>query len=166
MVFAGTFDDCQAVVKEMFTDPAARREFNLAAVNSINWARIVAQIVYYFTTYAQWLQRRRTASNTPSRSSSVGNLSNCRGDASERRGPKSAQSVGDLPEVNFVVPTGNFGNALAAWYAKRMGLPVRRIVVATNTNDVLYRYGDSTNMLSPILSVWIHHSIGQACWQI
>jgi threonine synthase len=97
----GNFDDCQALVKAMFNDHAFRDRQRLAAVNSINWARIVAQIVYYFT---------------------------------------AAVSLG-APDraVSFVVPTGNFGDIFAGWVAKRMGLPIERLVVATNSNDILAR---------------------------
>jgi threonine synthase len=97
----GNFDDCQALVKAMFNDHRFRDEMGLGAVNSINWARILAQVVYYFTAAA--------ALGAPHR------------------------------PVSFVVPTGNFGDVYAGWVAKRMGLPVERLVVATNTNDILAR---------------------------
>ncbi|MGQ3672643.1 threonine synthase [Xanthobacter sp. TB0136] len=97
----GTFDDCQAMVKAMFNAHAFRDEMALAGVNSINWARIVAQVVYYF--YAA------TALGAPHR------------------------------EVSFVVPTGNFGDILAGWVAKKMGLPVHDLTIATNVNDILAR---------------------------
>lgn len=97
----GTFDDCQAMVKAMFNAHAFRDELALAGVNSINWARIVAQVVYYF--YAA------TALGAPHR------------------------------DVSFVVPTGNFGDILAGWVAKKMGLPIRDLTIATNVNDILAR---------------------------
>jgi threonine synthase len=97
----GTFDDCQDIVKALFNDLAFRDEMGLTGVNSINWARILAQIVYYFTS--------AVALGAP-----------------ERR-------------VSFAVPTGNFGDILAGYYAKRMGLPIGRLVVATNENDILAR---------------------------
>lgn len=97
----GTFDDCQALVKGMFNHHAFRDRMALAGVNSINWARIVAQVVYYF--YAA------TALGAPAR------------------------------EVSFVVPTGNFGDILAGWVAKRMGLPIHDLTIATNVNDILVR---------------------------
>ncbi|MEP9369893.1 threonine synthase [Xanthobacter sp. VNH20] len=97
----GTFDDCQALVKGMFNHHGFRDRMALAGVNSINWARIVAQVVYYF--YAA------TALGAPAR------------------------------EVSFVVPTGNFGDILAGWVAKRMGLPIRDLTIATNVNDILAR---------------------------
>jgi len=97
----GTFDDCQDAVKAMFNDLAFRDAHNLSAVNSINWARVAAQIAYY---------------------------------------AHAALSLG-APDrkVSFCVPTGNFGNVLPAYAAKRMGLPVDRLVVATNRNDIMAR---------------------------
>ena len=97
----GNFDDCQGLVKDMFNDHRFRDRLSLSGVNSINWARIMAQIVYYFT---------------------------------------SALSLGapDRP-VSFTVPTGNFGDIFAGYAAKRMGLPVERLVIATNDNDILAR---------------------------
>lgn len=98
----GTFDDCQAMVKTLFADEVFRKKYSLSAVNSINWARIMAQIVYYF--YAA------LALGAPDR------------------------------EVNFAVPTGNFGNIFAGYVAKRMGLPIRRLVLGSNENDILPRF--------------------------
>lgn len=97
----GNFDDCQALVKAMFNDLALRDRLSLAAVNSINWARIVAQIVYYFTS--------AVAIGAPHR------------------------------KVSFTVPTGNFGDIFAGYAAARMGLPVERLAIATNVNDILAR---------------------------
>ncbi|HEU5017225.1 MAG TPA: threonine synthase [Pseudolabrys sp.] len=97
----GTFDDCQALVKAMFNHHAFRDSVRLSGVNSINWARIVAQVVYYFTAAA--------ALGAPHR------------------------------KVAFTVPTGNFGDVYAGYVASRMGLPVDRLVVATNVNDILAR---------------------------
>ncbi|PLX36196.1 MAG: threonine synthase [Hyphomicrobiales bacterium] len=97
----GTFDDCQAHVKAMFNDFRFRDEVGLSGVNSINWARIVAQVVYYFTA--------AVALGAP-----------------ERR-------------VAFTVPTGNFGDIFAGYVAQKMGLPVERLIVATNINDILWR---------------------------
>ena len=97
----GTFDDCQSIVKGLFGVPRFRDELHLSGVNSINWGRIVAQIVYYFT---------------------------------------AAVSLGSPHrEVNFVVPTGNFGDIFAGYAAKRMGLPIANLVIATNSNDILAR---------------------------
>jgi threonine synthase len=97
----GTFDDCQAMVKAMFNHPRFRDELQLSGVNSINWARVAAQTVYYFTAAA--------ALGSPHR------------------------------PVSFSVPTGNFGDILAGWAAKRMGLPVERLMIGTNANDILAR---------------------------
>jgi threonine synthase len=105
---AGTFDDCQDLVKAMFADAPFRDEMRLSAVNSINWARVAAQIPYY--VYAA------LALGAPDR------------------------------EVAFAVPTGNFGNVLAAWAARRMGLPVARLIVAANRNDILHRFLDANDM--------------------
>lgn len=97
----GTFDDAQALVKAMFNDPAFSGRFHLSAVNSINWARLMAQVVYYF--YA----------------------------AVRLGGP-------DRP-VAFSVPTGNFGDVFAGYVAAKMGLPIEKLIVATNVNDILHR---------------------------
>ncbi|ETI21209.1 threonine synthase [Cladophialophora carrionii CBS 160.54] len=101
----GTFDDCQDYVKALFADPEMNKIHHLAAVNSINWARILAQITYYFYAYFQLLKRRP-----------------------------------ELKQAKFVVPTGNFGDILAGFYATRMGLPVAKLVIATNENDILHRF--------------------------
>ncbi len=101
LAIEGNFDDCQTLVKEMFNDAPFRDRVKLSGVNSINWARIMAQVVYYFT---------------------------------------SALSLG-APDrkISFTVPTGNFGDIFAAYVAKRMGLPIERLVIATNDNDILAR---------------------------
>ena len=104
----GTFDDCQDLVKAMFAHEAFRTELRLSAVNSINWARIAAQIPYYVAA--------ALALGAPDR------------------------------EVAFSVPTGNFGNVLAAWAARRMGLPVARLIVGSNRNDILARFLASNDM--------------------
>jgi threonine synthase len=103
----GTFDDCQDMVKAMFADAAFRDRMNLSAVNSINWARVMAQVVYYVTA----------------------------SDALAGRG-----------EVSFSVPTGNFGNVLSGWIARRMGAPIADFVVASNTNDILTRFINDADM--------------------
>jgi len=101
LAIEGSFDDCQRIVKDLFGDLALRDEMRLSGVNSINWARILAQIVYYFF---------------------------------------AAVSLG-APErpISFAVPTGNFGDVLAGYFAKRMGLPIDRLIIATNENDILVR---------------------------
>lgn len=101
----GSFDDCQTLVKEMFNDHAFRDRLQLSAVNSINWARIMAQVVYYMTA--------GVALGAPHRS------------------------------VAFSVPSGNFGDVFAGYVAARMGLPIERLIVATNRNDILARFFSS-----------------------
>ena len=94
----GNFDDCQKIVKQMFNDEQFREKINMSGVNSINWARIICQIVYYFYAYFQMSSK-----------------------------------------VNFSVPTGNFGDVYAGYIAKKMGLPIDKLIVATNENDILCR---------------------------
>jgi threonine synthase len=101
LAIEGTFDDCQAIVKGMFNHSAFRDRARLSGVNSINWARIVAQVVYYFTS--------AVALGSPGR------------------------------KVAFTVPTGNFGDVYAGYVALRLGLPIDRLVIATNVNDILAR---------------------------
>ena len=100
----GTFDDCQNIVKELFGDLPFRDRFKLGAVNSINWARVLAQIVYYF--YAAF----------------------------------RVQAATGAAKVRFCVPTGNFGDIFAGYMALKMGLPIDRLVLASNENDILSRY--------------------------
>ena len=101
IAIAGSFDDGQAMVKRMFNDAAMTGRFRITAVNSINWARLMAQVVYYFATALQLGAPHRT--------------------------------------VAFSVPTGNFGDVFAGYVAAKMGLPVERLIVATNVNDILHR---------------------------
>jgi threonine synthase len=101
LAIEGTFDDCQAMVKGMFNHQAFRDQVRLSGVNSINWARIVAQVVYYFTAAAALGSPRR--------------------------------------KIAFTVPTGNFGDVYAGYVAHCMGLPIDRLTVATNVNDILAR---------------------------
>jgi threonine synthase len=98
----GDFDDCQRIVKTLFSDKFFKEKYKLGAVNSINWARILAQMVYYFHTYA------------------------------------AVAAAGS--KLNFAVPTGNFGNIFAGYCAKRMGLPIEKLILATNNNDILHRF--------------------------
>ncbi|MFN4209993.1 MAG: threonine synthase, partial [Devosia sp.] len=101
----GTFDDCQNIVKAMFNNHKFRDHVRLSGVNSINWGRIVAQIVYYFT---------------------------------------AAVSLGaPQRKISFTVPTGNFGDIFAGYCAKAMGLPIERLIIATNANDILRRTFDT-----------------------
>jgi threonine synthase len=101
LALTGDFDDCQARLKDMFNDFEFRDGVKLAGVNSINWARVLAQVVYYFTSAVSLGAPHRT--------------------------------------VSFTVPTGNFGDIFAGYIAKKMGLPVDKLVVATNQNDILHR---------------------------
>ncbi|KAJ1979041.1 threonine synthase [Dimargaris verticillata] len=105
----GTFDDCQDIVKALFGDASFRTTYQLGAINSINWARILAQTVYYFYSYFAVNRQVSQASVT-------------------------------APRIIYTVPTGNFGDVLAGFYARQLGLPIHRLVVATNANDILYRF--------------------------
>jgi threonine synthase len=105
----GVFDDCQDIVKAVSNDLAFKRRWKIGTVNSINWARLLAQVVYYF---AGWFQATQGEAWT----------------GSARSG---------LPRVSFAVPSGNFGNICAGHVARSMGLPIHRLVLATNENDVL-----------------------------
>ena len=95
----GSFDDCQKIVKKMFTDDIFRQTINMSGVNSINWARIIFQIVYYFYSFLKLNKKK----------------------------------------INYAVPTGNFGDIYAGYMAKKMGLPIEKLIVATNENDILQR---------------------------
>jgi threonine synthase len=101
LAIEGNFDDCQKLVKSMFVDQSFNAEINMSGVNSINWARIIPQIVYYFFAFFQ-----------------INNSSQ---------------------KINFSVPTGNFGDVFAGYIAKKMGLPINKLIVATNKNDILKR---------------------------
>jgi threonine synthase len=132
----GTFDDCQDLVKAMFADVGFREEVRLSAVNSINWARIAAQIPYYVAA--------ALALGAPER------------------------------DVAFSVPTGNFGNILAAWAARRMGLPVARLIVGSNRNDILARFLASNDMsmtpvepsLSPSMDIQISSNFERLLFEL
>jgi threonine synthase len=100
LAIEGTFDECQDIVKDVSADAAFKARYRIGAVNSINWARVAAQVVYYFKGYF-------------------------------------AATAGDAERVTFAVPSGNFGNILAAHVARSMGLPVECLALATNENDVL-----------------------------
>ena len=132
----GSFDDCQDLVKAMFADAAFRDEVHLAAVNSINWARIAAQMPYYVAAGL-------------------------------------ALGAPDRP-VSFSVPTGNFGNALAAWAVRRMGLPVERLIAASNRNDILARFFDANDMslqgvqpsLSPSMDIQVSSNFERLLFEL
>ena len=132
----GSFDDCQDRLKDMFADAPFRRDMRLAAVNSINWARVAAQIPYY--AYAAL-----------------------------------ALGAPDRP-VAFSVPTGNFGNVLAAWAARRMGLPVARLIVGSNRNDILARWLTANDMsvraveptLSPSMDIQVSSNFERLLFEL
>ncbi|QEO18060.1 threonine synthase [Acetobacter vaccinii] len=132
----GTFDDCQDLVKTLFADLSFRREMRLSAVNSINWARIAAQIPYYV--------HAALAFGAPEQ------------------------------EVSFAVPTGNFGNILAAWGARRMGLPIRHLCVGSNRNDILTRFLTANDMtirgvtpsLSPSMDIQVSSNFERLLFEL
>ncbi|GBQ22264.1 threonine synthase [Acetobacter estunensis NRIC 0472] len=132
----GTFDDCQDLVKAMFADLPFRTDMHLSAVNSINWARIAAQIPYYVYSALQL--------GAPDR------------------------------EVSFAVPTGNFGNVLAAWVARQMGLPVKHLCVGSNRNDILTRFLHSNDMstrkvvpsLSPSMDIQVSSNFERLLFEV
>ena len=100
LAIEGNFDDCQNLVKAMFNDEKFSSDINMSGVNSINWARIIAQSVYYFFAYFK---------------------------------------IGNGQPISFSVPTGNFGDIYAGYFAKKLGLPIDKLIVATNKNDILHR---------------------------
>ena len=126
IVIEGGFDDCQDIVKSVSNDLDFKRRHKIGTVNSINWARLLAQVVYYFAGYFQ------VTSNTPE--TGTAGLSP-KGSAPPGGGPAAAPSNPEL--VSFAVPSGNFGNVCAGHVARMMGLPIALLVVATNENDVL-----------------------------
>ena len=133
---AGSFDDCQDLVKAMFHDAAFRNEMHLSAINSINWGRIAAQVPYYVAA--------ALALGAPER------------------------------EIALAVPTGNFGNVLAAWVARRMGLPIARLVCASNRNDILSRFLSANDMsvravepsLSPSMDIQVSSNFERLLFEL
>jgi len=123
----GTFDDCQRIMKTLFADVPFKERYQLGAVNSVNWIRVMAQIVYYLYSGLRVMRQSGASS------------------------------------VQFSVPTGNFGNILAGYYATRMGLPVSRLILATNENDILARFiqsgryeaGQVAHTLSPSMDIQV-----------
>ena len=105
----GNFDNCQNLVKSMFSDKEFSNSINMSGVNSINWARIIAQVVYYFYTYFLLKNKK---------------------------------------PINFSVPTGNFGDVYAGYISKKMGLPINKLIVATNQNDILHRAISNGNYMA------------------
>jgi len=132
----GDFDDCQAIVKDLFNDHSFRDSVNLSAVNSINWARLMPQIVYYFS---------------------------------------AALGVGaPQQKVAFSVPTGNFGNVFAGYVAMQMGLPIERLIVASNQNDILTRFFEEGAMrresvnpsLSPSMDIQVSSNFERLLFEL
>ena len=123
----GTFDDCQHLMKSIFSDVAFKHEHALGSVNSVNWARVLAQIVYYF--YAAFRVQKSTGAK----------------------------------EVQFSVPTGNFGDIMAGYLAVQMGLPIKKLILATNENNILSRFfntgvysmGEVVPTLSPSMDIQV-----------
>ena len=132
----GSFDDCQDLVKAMFADLPFRQQMQLSAVNSINWARVAAQVPYYVAAAL-------------------------------------ALGAPDRP-VTFAVPTGNFGNVLAAWVARRVGLPVARLVIGANRNDILTRFLAANDMsvqgvapsLSPSMDIQVSSNFERLLFEL
>ena len=137
----GTFDDCQHLMKSIFSDVAFKTEHSLGSVNSVNWARVLAQIVYYF--YAAFRVRENTGAS----------------------------------KVQFAVPTGNFGDIMAGYIAAQMGLPVKKLILATNENNILSRFfntgvysmGEVVPTISPSMDIqvasnferYLYYRVGQ-----
>lgn len=137
----GSFDDCQHIMKSLFNDLPFKDAHALGTVNSVNWARVLSQIVYYF--HAAF----RVGEETGAR------------------------------QVQFAVPTGNFGDILAGWYAKQMGLPITRLILATNENDILARFfntgvyakGEVVPTVNPSMDIqvasnferWLYYKVGR-----
>lgn len=107
----GTFDDCQDLVKASFRDAKFRDKVKLGAVNSINWCRVLAQTTYYFWSYLRATDNETKGTNDD-----------------------------NITKISCSVPTGNFGDVLAGYYSKKMGLPIDKLIVATNENDILHRF--------------------------
>jgi threonine synthase len=116
LVVAGVFDDCQDLVKAVCMDPEFKERYHLGVVNSINWARVLAQVVYYVFAYLRALDTLPPPSQARA---------------------TSENPLTDWPLIDVAVPSGNFGNVCAAHIARQMGLPLGQLVVATNENDVL-----------------------------
>lgn len=140
----GTFDDCQDIVKQIFGDEEFNSKYHVGAVNSINWARILAQMTYYFYSYFQLTNKL---------------------------------SSDAAAAVRFVVPSGNFGDILAGYFAKEMGLPIDRLIIATNENDILDRFlktgryekpadGEVKATSSPAMDILISSNFERLLWYL
>jgi len=123
----GTFDDCQHLMKSIFSDVKFKEKYSLGSVNSVNWARVLAQIVYYFYAFFR------------------------------------VQETTGAEQVQFAVPTGNFGDIMAGYIAVQMGLPVKKLILATNENNILSRFfntgvysmGDVVPTISPSMDIQV-----------
>ncbi len=143
----GTFDDAQRLVKELFNDHAFNAEVSLGAVNSINWVRVMAQITYYFYAYFRVLESQRGLGTA--------------GEGAAREGAANNGKMRLGDPVRFSVPTGNFGHVYAGLMARGMGLPVERLILATNANAILhdlvssgvYQRGEVRQTLSPSMDI-------------
>jgi threonine synthase len=137
----GSFDDAQAIVKGLFNDRAFNEECSLGAVNSINWVRVMAQVVYYFHGYFRVVAQGGCRLGEP---------------------------------VRFAVPTGNFGNIFAGYLAGRMGLPLEKLILATNANDILHRFittgvyrkGQVAETLSPSMDIQVASNFERYLFEI
>ena len=132
----GNFDDCQKLVKDLFNRNSKSLEYNFAAINSINWVRILGQIIYYFWSYLKVEK--------------------------------------NMIPINYVVPTGNFGNVYAGFISKRMGLPIKKLIVCSNKNDILTRFFSNGVMkkkvaresLSPSMDIQVSSNFERLLFQI
>ncbi|ODV60254.1 threonine synthase THR4 [Ascoidea rubescens DSM 1968] len=137
----GTFDDCQDIVKTLFRDKEFNDKYHIGAINSINWARILAQITYYFYSFF-----------------------------------KLNKNLDINKKIKYVVPSGNFGDVLAGYFAKKMGLPIEKLVIATNENDILDRFMKTgkyqkesvgvKSTLSPAMDILISSNFERLLWYL
>lgn len=134
----GNFDDCQALVKKLLVDQDFNAKHNLASINSINWGRVLAQVVYYFYSSFKLMKEK------------------------------------SIKSVNFSVPTGNFGDAYAGYVAKKMGLPIHKIIIATNSNDILsnffkngiYKISNVIPTISPSMDIQVASNFERLLYEI
>ncbi len=134
----GNFDDCQALVKKLLVDKDFNVKHNLASINSINWGRVLAQVVYYFYSSFKLMKNK------------------------------------EVKVVNFSVPTGNFGDAYAGYVAKKMGLPIEKIIIATNSNDILsnffqngiYEISKVVPTLSPSMDIQVASNFERLLYEV
>jgi len=182
----GDFDDCQRIMKTLAGDLAFKRRHRVGAVNSVNWARVLAQIVYYFKSAFDVQSQRSTGvppvsrmgvspmQSQPTDKTPASRQNHHGQDARETHG-RDARATEKT--VTFAVPTGNFGDVLAGWYAMQMGCPISRLILATNVNDILARFfatgtysaGSVTPTSSPSMDIqvssnferYLYHRVGE-----